>query len=80
MFLATGDMDTVGKFAAGVVDTKLPPVFCVVHTGGKFAAGVANLPPVSTSLANLVAIFAAGVVDTGVHLDLRISPQIFKKN
>ncbi len=45
-------------FAAGVVDT-----------GGKFAAGVidtgGNLPPVSTTLAKLVAKFATGVVDTG---------------
>jgi hypothetical protein len=62
---------------------------------------VANLPPVSTTLAKMVDKFAAGVVasggkfatsvvDTGgnllpvslipvVHLDLRISPQIFKK-
>jgi hypothetical protein len=53
---------------------------------------VANLPPVSTTLAKLVEKFAAGVVDTGganlppvsliavVHLDLRISPQIFEKS
>ncbi len=52
------------KFAAGVVDT-----------GGRFAAGVidtsANLPPVSwTPVANL---------PPKVHLDLRISPQIFEK-
>jgi hypothetical protein len=50
---------------------------------------VANLPPVSTTLAKLVEKFAAGVIDTGslppmsltsvVHLDLRISPQIFEK-
>jgi hypothetical protein len=68
----TGVNDTGGKFAAGVVDT-----------GG-------NLPAVSTTQGELVAIFAAGVVDTGgnlplvsltpvVHLDLRISPRIFKK-
>ncbi len=51
---------------------------------------VANFPTVSTTLAKLVAKFAAGVIDTGgkfapvsllpvVHLDLRISPRIFEK-
>jgi hypothetical protein len=49
---------------------------------------VANLPPVSTTQGELVAKFAAGVVDTGlppvlltpvVNLDLRISPRIFEK-
>jgi hypothetical protein len=40
---------------------------------------------VSTTQGELVAKFAAGVVDTGgnlppmVHLDLRISPRIFEK-
>jgi hypothetical protein len=42
----------------------------VADTGGKFAAGVVdtggNLPPVSLTPV--------------VHLDLRISPRIFKKN
>jgi hypothetical protein len=49
----TGVVDTGGKFAAGVIDTggNLPPA--------------ANLPPVSTTQAVLVAKFAAGVVDTG---------------
>jgi hypothetical protein len=42
------------------------------------------LPPVSTTLAKLVAKFAAGVVDTGGKLatgvvDVRISPRIFEK-
>jgi hypothetical protein len=44
----------------------------VIDTGGKlqpFAAGivdrVANLPPVSTTLAKLVAKLAANVIDTG---------------
>jgi hypothetical protein len=52
---------------------------------------VANLPSVSTTQAELVAKFAAGVFDTGgnlpqvlltpvVHLDLRISPENFRKN
>jgi hypothetical protein len=45
-------------FAAGVVDT-----------GGNLAPAslslVANLPPVSTTQAELVAKFATGVVDTG---------------
>jgi hypothetical protein len=51
---------------------------------------VANLPPVSTTLAKMVAKFAAGVVDTGGKFAtgvvdtggapwLRISPWIFEK-
>ncbi len=49
---------TDGKYAVGVVDTtgKLPHVSLTQ---------AANLPPVSTTLAKLVAKFAAGVVDTG---------------
>ncbi len=59
----------VAKFATGVVDT-----------GGKFAAGVidtgGNLRPVSlTTVANLPPVSLTLVV----HLDLRISPQIFEK-
>jgi hypothetical protein len=91
---ATGVNDTGGKFAAGVVDTcgNLPPVSTtqgemvakfaagVIDTGGKFAAGVVdtggNLPPVSlTPVANLPPVLLTPVV----HLDLRISPRIFKK-
>jgi hypothetical protein len=47
-----------GVIAAGVVDTggKLPPVSLIP---------AANLPPVPTTLAKLVAKFAAGVADTG---------------
>ncbi len=56
----------MAKFAASVVDT-----------GGKFAAGVVdtggNLPTVSLTP---VAVLLTPVV----HLDLRISPQIFEKN
>ncbi len=54
---ATGVIDTNGKLAAGVVDTggNLPPASLTP---------VANLPPVSTTPAELVAKFAAGVVDT----------------
>jgi hypothetical protein len=59
----------VAKFAAVVVDT-----------GGKFAAGVVhtggNLPPVSlTPAANSPPVSLTPVV----HLDLQISPRIFKK-
>ncbi len=50
--------------------TNLPPVSLTL---------VANLPPVSIKLVKLVAKSAAGVVDTVVHLDLRISPRIFEK-
>jgi hypothetical protein len=76
-------------FATGVVDTasNLLPVSLTP---------VANLPPESTAQGELVAKFAAGVIDTDgkfavgivdtggnlppvVHLDLQISPQIFKK-
>ncbi len=70
---ATGVNDTVGKFAAGVVDTggNLPPVSTtlakmvekfatgVADTGGKFATSVVE-PPVS-----LIPV---------VHLDSQISP------
>jgi hypothetical protein len=75
------------------------PLFatCVIATGvvgTGFAANIVDtcdkLPPVTTTLAKLVAKFAADVVDTsgkfaaGVvvpveHLDLRISPRIFEK-
>ncbi len=53
----------------------------VADTGGKFAAGVVdtggNLPPVSlTPAANLPPVSLTPVV----HLDLRLSPRIFKKN
>jgi len=50
---ATGVVDTIDKFACGVVDTggNLPPV--------------TNLPMVSTTPAVPVAKFAAGVDDTG---------------
>ncbi len=46
----------IPKFAAGVIDTggKLPPVSLTE---------AANLPPVSTKLAKLMAKFAAGVVN-----------------
>jgi hypothetical protein len=55
-------------FAAGVIDTgdnfltpvaNLPPISWTP---------VANLPPVSTAQEELVAKFAAGVVDTGANL------------
>ncbi len=55
---ATGVSDTGGKFAAGVVDTggKLPPVSLTMAQ--KFVlvllTAVANLPPVSTTLAAFV--------------------------
>jgi hypothetical protein len=69
---ATSVVDTGDKFAAGVVDTggNLPPASLTP---------VANLPPVSTTLAKMVEKFATSVVDTGVHLDSRISPRIFEK-
>ena len=67
--MSTKQGELVAKFAAGVADT-----------GGKFAAGVVdtggNLPPVSwTPAANLPPVSLTPVV----HLDLRISPRIFKK-
>jgi hypothetical protein len=55
---ATSDVYTGGKFAADVVDTggNLPPMSSIP---------VAILPPESTTLAKLVAKFAASVFDTG---------------
>ncbi len=54
---ATGVNDTGGKCAADVVDTdgNLPPA----------SLTPVQLPPVSTAQGELVAKFAAGVVDTG---------------
>ncbi len=50
-------------FGTGVIDTG------VIDTGGKFAPDVVDtggkLPSVSTTLAKLVAKFAAVIVDTG---------------
>ncbi len=67
--MSTAQGELVEKFATGVV-----------HTGGKFAAGVidtgGNFPPVSlTPVENLPLVS----LTPAVHLDLRISLQIFKK-
>jgi hypothetical protein len=61
--LATGVGDTVGKFAANVVDTSgnLPLASLTP---------VANLPPVSTRPAELVAKFTSG---------MKVAPRIFEK-
>jgi hypothetical protein len=65
---------SVGKFTTSVGDT-----------GGKFAAGVVdtggNLPPVSLTPVSLTPVANLPVVSLTpvVHLDLRISPQIFEK-
>jgi hypothetical protein len=81
--LATGVVDTGGKFAAGMVTpvATLPLVSTIQgELVANFAAGVVDT----------CGKFAAGVVDTGgnlppvsltpvVHLDLRISPRIFEK-
>jgi hypothetical protein len=63
---ATGVNDTGGKFAAGVVDTggNLPPA-SLTPVPPVSLTPVANLPPVSTTLAKMVEKFATGVVDTG---------------
>ncbi len=70
--VATGHHCHWWQISAGIIDTggKLPPVSLTP---------VATLPPISTTPAKLIAKFAAGVVDTVVHLDLRISPRIFKQ-
>jgi hypothetical protein len=72
-YFATGVVDTFGKFATGVVDT-----------GGKFATRVletsGKLPPVSLKLAKLVANLLPVSLIPLVHLDLRISPQIFEES
>jgi hypothetical protein len=56
--------DTGGKFTARFIDTSGKFIAGVIDTGGKFTAGVL----VSTTSTVLV-----------VHLDLRISPQNFRK-
>jgi hypothetical protein len=56
----------------------------VIYTGGKFATGIINtsetggkiLPPL---LVTLVANLQPVLLIMGMHLDLRISPQIFEK-
>ncbi len=69
---AAGVVDTSGNFASASLAqvANRPPVSLTL---------VANLLPVSTTIAKLVGKFAAGVVVPVVHLDLRISPRIFKK-
>jgi hypothetical protein len=70
---ATGVAYTGGKFAAGVFDAggNLPLASLTL---------VANLPPVSTTLAKLVEKFAAGVADTGgAPLHANISVNFRKK-
>jgi hypothetical protein len=63
------EADLTYRYIFAVSSLILFPLFAtnVVDTGDKFAAGsltpVANLPPVSTTLAKLVAKFAIGVVD-----------------
>ncbi len=67
--VSTTQGELVAKFAAGVVDTDGKFAACVVDTSG-------NLPTVSlTPVANLPPVSLTPVV----HLDLRISPRIFKK-
>jgi hypothetical protein len=61
-FFATSVNDAGGKFAAGIVDT----------------APVAKLPPVSTTLAKLVANLPTLSLIRVMHLDLQISPRIFE--
>jgi hypothetical protein len=71
--LAAGVVDTSGKFATNINNTR--------ETGGKFAAGVVdtggNLPPVSFKpVANLLPVSLIPVV----HLDLnREFPKKFEK-
>jgi hypothetical protein len=70
---------TSGKFADGVIDTggKLPPVSNLLQV---LLTPVANLPPVSTTLAKLVAKFAADVIDTGGGPLLANISANFRKN
>jgi hypothetical protein len=70
-FLDTGIVDMTGdKFATTLAELVAKFVAGVVDTGSNFAADVvalvANLPPV--------------LLTPVVHLDLRISPRIFRKN
>jgi len=61
--ICPGVIDTGGKFAAGVVDTGGKLVS--LTQAASIVIMVTNLPPVSTTLAKLVAKFATNVVDTG---------------
>ncbi len=88
MQICRGVIDTGGKFplVSLTLAANLPTVLLTP---------VANSPPVSTTLAKLVAKFAASVVDTSgkfamenlplvslmpvVHLDLQIFTRIFEK-
>jgi hypothetical protein len=79
---ATDVVHSGDKVDSGVVDTggKLPRAsLSLVAICRRYYWHWANLPPVSTTPAKLIAKFAAGVVDTVVHLDLRISSRIFKQ-
>jgi hypothetical protein len=68
LLFATGVVDTGGKFAASVIDTggNLPPSSLTPVAKQHLRKWWQNLPPVS-----LIPV---------VHLDLPISPRIFKKN
>jgi hypothetical protein len=71
--LTTGNVDTGGKFAAGIIDT-----------GGKFATGINNTSKTGGKFATSV-IDTGGNFDTGgklipvVNMELRISLRIFEK-
>jgi hypothetical protein len=68
---ATGVIDTGGKFAAGIVDTGLPPVSTtLVKLVAKFAAGVVDTG----------GKFATGVVDTGGQPSAANISANFQKN
>jgi hypothetical protein len=66
-------------FAAGVVDTggNWPPASLTPLVSLTL---VANLPPVSSTLAKMVEKFATGVVDTGGALSLTNISANFRKN
>ena len=81
---ATGVNDTGGKFAAGVVDTDANLPTASLTPAANFPpvslTPLANLPPVSTTQGELVAKFAAGVVDTGGAPSLANISANFRKN
>jgi hypothetical protein len=75
----TGINDTGGKFAPGVNVTGSKFATGINDTGGKFFTGINDtgwwLPVSLTPVANLPPVSLIPVV----HLELRISPQIFEK-
>jgi hypothetical protein len=68
--VSTTPAELVAKFAAGVIDTGGKFAAGVVDTGGSFAAGVVDIGGKFATVVMLI---------PEAHLELQISPQIFKQ-